>query len=143
NDIPSFVGTPLLRRYAARVSVMNFTKPRVEALESRVAPATFTVTSLADSGAGSLRDALAKADNRLGPDTIKFKLPAPPPHGENVILLTSGVLTSNGNVTIAGPGAGRLIVDGNNASRVFLITDGVVTTDSPTTISGIAIVHGN
>lgn len=74
---------------------------------------------------------------------IAFHLPAPPLHGENIITLTSGELTSLGNVTIAGPGAGKLILDGNNASRIFDINDGTTTTDSPMTISGLSIVHGN
>ena len=52
-------------------------------------------------------------------------------------------MTSKGNVTINGPGSGRLIIDANNASRVFDIDDGVATTDSPTTISGLSIVRGN
>jgi predicted outer membrane repeat protein len=121
---------------------MKSVKPRMEILESRVAPATFTVTTLADSGAGSLRDTLAKADASPGSDTIRFKLPAPPAHGENVILLTSGELTSKGNVTITGPGRGKLIVDANNASRVFDINDGSATTDSPATISGLSIIRG-
>jgi hypothetical protein len=121
---------------------MKSAKPRVEILESRIAPATFTVTTLADSGAGSLRDALAKADASPGPDTIKFKLPAPPAHGENVILLTSGELKSKGNVTITGPGSGKLIIDANNASRVFDINDGIAATDSPATISGLSMVRG-
>jgi hypothetical protein len=121
---------------------MNSAKPRIEILESRVAPATFTVTTLADSGTGSLRDALAKADASPGPDTIKFKLPTPPAHGENVILLTTGELKSKGNVTITGPGSGKLIIDANNASRVFDFNDGSATTDSPTTISGLSIIRG-
>jgi hypothetical protein len=121
---------------------MKSAKPRVEILESRVAPATFTVTTLADAGAGSLRDALAKADASPGADTIKFKLPAPPAHGENVILLTSGELTSKGNVTIMGPGSGKLTIDANNASRVFDINDGNAATDSPATISGLSIIRG-
>jgi predicted outer membrane repeat protein len=122
---------------------MKSAKPRIEILESRVVPSTFTVTTLADAGAGSLRDALAKADTSPGPDTIKFKLPAPPAHGENVILLTSGEFMSRGNVTIMGPGSGKLIIDGNNASRVFAIDDGNPATDSPTTISGLSIIRGN
>ena len=78
-----------------------------------------------------------------GHDTIRFHLPAPPAHTENIIKLTSGELTSKGNVTINGPGSGRLIIDANNASRVFDIDDGVLATDSPTTISGLSIVRGN
>jgi hypothetical protein len=111
-------------------------------LESRIVPTTFTVTSLADSGSGTLRAALAAADTTPGKDTIVFKLPAPPTHSENVITLAS-TLTSKGNVTIKGPGAGKLIVSGNNTVQVFRITDNNSATDNPTTVSGLSIVSGN
>ena len=52
--------------------------PNLQALEARLAPSTFTVTTLADALAGSLRDALAQADMHAGHDTIRFHLPAPP-----------------------------------------------------------------
>lgn len=122
---------------------MKTNNPRLEMLESRLAPSTFTVTAVGDAGGGSLRKALADADNHAGPDTIVFHLPAPPLHSENIITLTSGDLTSKGNVTITGPGAGRLIIDGNNADRIFFINDTVITADSPTIISGLSIIHGN
>ncbi len=47
----------------------------IEPLESRIAPATFTVTSNADFGAGTLRQALMDAVNSMGMDTIGFNLP--------------------------------------------------------------------
>lgn len=121
---------------------MNTIVPRLQALESRLAPSTFTVTTLADTGAGSLRQALADADAHIGSDTIVFHLPAPPLHSENIIRLTTGELTSKGKVTISGPGAGRLIIDGNNASRILDIDDGVPGADSPVSISGLSSMHG-
>src|SRR5207237_4463769 len=57
--------------------------------------------------------------------------------------LTAMELASNGNVTILGPGAGRLIIDGDGKSRVFNINDGNATTDSPTLISGLSITKGD
>ena len=122
--------------------------PTIEPLESRIAPATFTVTTIVDSSdvahdTGSFRDALALADAHPGPDTIVFHLPAPPLHSENIITLSGVELTSKGNVTITGPGAGKLIIDGNGTSRVFDINDGVAGTDSPTIISGLSIVNGS
>ena len=48
---------------------------RLEHLEARDVPALFTVTSLLDSGSGSLRDAIAQANNEgvnAGADTIRF-----------------------------------------------------------------------
>jgi titin len=46
----------------------------VEALESRLAPATFTVTTAADAGAGSLRDAITRANANPGRDIIAFAI---------------------------------------------------------------------
>jgi hypothetical protein len=76
---------------------------RLLALERRCVPATIPVTSLADSGTGSLRAALAQADSLPGQDTIVFKLPAPPVNSDNIITLTSGELTNKGDVTIVEP----------------------------------------
>jgi parallel beta-helix repeat protein len=52
------------------------TRLRVEALETRRVLSTFTVTNTADSGDGSLRQAILDADNDSGPNTILFALPA-------------------------------------------------------------------
>jgi hypothetical protein len=123
---------------------MKSTRLTAEALESRCTPTTYTVTTTNDFGTGSLRDALAKADAHPGHDNIVFKLPAPPaPHTENLISLQNGELASMGNVTISGPGAGKLIIDAHNSSRVFHINDGVVNGDSPATISGLSMIDGN
>ncbi len=45
---------------------------RAERLEDRCTPTTFTVTSLADAGAGTLRAAIALAEADLAADTIVF-----------------------------------------------------------------------
>jgi fibronectin-binding autotransporter adhesin len=116
--------------------------PSLQALESRLSPATFTVKVLADSGTDSLRAALAAADASPGPDKIVFKLPAPAAHSENTILLAGTELTSKGNVTITGPGAGKLIINAQGTSRAFHIDDGSAATDSATTISGLSIIKG-
>src|SRR5262245_48583031 len=77
--------------------------PRLEILEGRSLPSTFSVLNLADSGPGSLRDAIAAAEANPGPDQIDF--------GHNVkgtITLTSGQLTITSDLTINGPGADQL-----------------------------------
>src|SRR6266511_885838 len=71
--------------------------------------ATITVTNTNDSGAGSLRQALIDASDG---DTITFAV-------SGTIVLTSGELLVDKSITIPGPGAGRLAVDGNATSRVF------------------------
>jgi hypothetical protein len=119
---------------------------QIEPLEARIAPAVFVVNSLADPtapGKVTLRDALAMADSHPGPDTIVFKLPPPPLHGQNVITLDGHPLTSDGNVSIIGPGPGQLIISGNGASGVFVFNSGNPNIDSPVTISDLSIVDGN
>ena len=67
---------------------------------------TLTVANTNDSGSGSLRAAIDSA----GPgDTIVFALTYPA-----VISLTSGSLTINTHLTLAGPGASSLTVDASN-----------------------------
>src|SRR5215469_6380423 len=72
--------------------------------------ATIFVTGTNDSGFGSLRFALAVASDG---DTIDAT------GVSGTILLTSGELQINHNVTIKGPGAENLSVNGNATSRVF------------------------
>jgi len=94
-------------------------------------PTVITVTNTNDSGPGSLRQALADAH---GGDTIDFAV-------TGTIGLTSGELEvmSNFNVlTISGPGAENLAVNGNAKSRVFHIRPG-----GSVTISGLTITNGH
>ena len=51
-------------------------RPRLEAMEPRRLPASFLVTTTADGGAGSLRQAITDANAKPGPDAIGFALPA-------------------------------------------------------------------
>jgi len=90
--------------------------------------ATLSVTSLNDSGAGSLRQAITDA---TAGDKITFKV-----HG--TITLTSGALTISKNLDIEGPGARRLKISGNNAGRVFVIMSGTVTIAGMTISDGLA-----
>src|SRR5690348_4562428 len=95
--------------------------------------ATITVTNTNDSGAGSLRQALADAHDG---DTINFSVTTPA-----TITLTSGVLVVNKSVTINGPTAGHLSVNGNAASTVFFIASGVVTISNLTIMNGAGSVE--
>jgi hypothetical protein len=98
---------------------------------------TFTVTSVNDAGAGSLRQAVSDANGNAGPDAIVF---APGVVGK--ISLTSGDISVTDSVTITGPGAKVLTISGRHASRVFIIDDGNLTGDSPVAISGLTLADG-
>lgn len=71
-----------------------------------------TVTNTNDSGPGSLRQALAVANNGDTIDATGIS---------GVISLSTGELLVDKSVMINGPGADVLAVDGNNSSRVFRI----------------------
>jgi hypothetical protein len=92
--------------------------------------ATITVMNTNDSGTGSLRQALADANDG---DTIEFDVAV-----TGTIMLTSSELLVNDDITISGPGANTLAVDGNAASRVFHIASG-----KSVTISGPTIRNGH
>lgn len=78
--------------------------------------ATFTVTSLADSGAGSLRDAIGQANAAAGaPHVVAFQ-----PGLAGTIALASEIRIAN-SLTIAGPGAGLLALDGGHATRLLRV----------------------
>jgi len=97
--------------------------------------ADIQVTNNSDSGAGSLRQAIA--DVGIG-EEITFAGTV-----TGTITLTSGELLINKNLTITGPGADILTISGNNASRVFNIGSGVTVTISSLTIAnGYAAISG-
>jgi hypothetical protein len=75
--------------------------------------ATLTVTNLADSGPGTLRDRLAASADG---DRIEF-------HVFGTIVL-SNELTVSKSVVIAGPGVPFLKISGNQATRLFHIASG-------------------
>jgi hypothetical protein len=88
--------------------------------------ATLTVTSTADSGAGSLRSAIASASSS---DTISFNLTYP------ATITLSSTLVISTNLTISGPGASNLAIGGKQAVQVFQI-------NAVVSISGVTIRNG-
>ena len=89
------------------------------------------VVNTADSGAGSLRQAIGDV---CAGGTVGFA-PALTAGGAATITLTSGqALTLTKDVTIAGPGAELLTVSGNSATRVFAVNSGVTATIDALTI---------
>src|SRR5258708_35744281 len=99
--------------------------------------ATLTVTDLGDAGSGicattcTLRDAIASAapgDTIVFADTLTY--PA-------TITLNGQELVVYKNLTILGPGASSLAIDGNQQSRILEIA-----ANATVTVSGVALNNG-
>src|SRR6266403_1864077 len=93
----------------------------------RTQAATITVSNGFDSGAGSLRQALADTNDG---DTINFAV-------TGTITLTTDELLVDKSITISGPGSDNLTVDGNHASHIFHVSGGVTAT-----VAGLSITNG-
>ena len=87
-------------------------------------------------GVTSFREAVAYANSLPGGGTITF---APGLAGQTITLTNGDLALTNttGKITIQGPGANELTIDGNSAFTVFVV-DGGVTAD----ISGLTMAHG-
>ncbi len=105
-------------------------------------PATIRVTSLLDSGAGSLRAAIEKADLAPNHDKITFA------HSlSGTITLTSALPALSTDIVISGPGPSMLTVARGSASGtpefgIFSISKGAKVAISGLTITGGSDVDG-
>src|SRR5947208_10323525 len=94
--------------------------------------ATITVTNTNDSGPGSLRQALADANDG---DTINFD----PALNGQTINLTSAELVVDKNITISGPGPDLLAISRSSGTfRIFHVMPGLTVT-----IAGLMISNGD
>jgi hypothetical protein len=115
-------------------------RPRLECLETRLTPTTYTVSSLADSGAGSLRAAITSVNGDTTADVIDFSV-------AGVIQLTSGALPAITNtVNIEGTTAirGSMATGFVNAPLVEIDNngfDGLIINASNSTLSSLSIVN--
>lgn len=100
----------------------------------------FAVTTTADGGAGSLRDAITQANANPGPDVTTV-----PPGtytltivGANEDNNATGDLDIKGDTVIVGSGgAATTIIDANGIDRVFDLQNG------STTLQGLTITNGD
>lgn len=94
--------------------------------------ANYVVSSLADSGPGSLREAIGFANGTPGvPDTITFAFPG-------LITLTSGQLVVTDTLSIEGAGPQLMTINGNLNGRIFEVQGN--TTDLA--LSGMTLTGG-
>lgn len=94
--------------------------------------ATINVTSLSDSGAGTLRQAITDLNAQVGSHTITFT------GLSGTITLASALPTLSRSMTITGPGLSNLTISGNNLYRVFVLAS----TSFTFNISGLTIANG-
>ncbi len=94
---------------------------------SPVVAATLTVTSTAESGPGSLRQAVLDAAPF---DMITFSLAGP-----GTITLTSPI-TVNKDLRIVGPGIANLTLSGGGTTRIFIVTAGTLRIENMTLANG-------
>jgi hypothetical protein len=102
----------------------------------KACPANPVVTTTADSGSGSLRQALLDACNS---DTVTFAIPGT---GPQTITLTSGPLTTNKDLLIVGSFDTPIRISGNHAGRVFDVTSSTLGLLGLTVMDGSADLGG-
>lgn len=99
--------------------------------------ATFTVTNLADSGSGSLRQAVLDANAEAGADIVAFT-----PGLTGTITLTSGEIAISDSLVVNGPGLGVLTLSANDLSRIFIVENPGAVVPIDVTLSGMTITRG-
>ena len=95
----------------------------------------FVVTSTADSGRGSLRQAVA--DDVSGDEPIEF---AAGLAGQTITLLSPIQIAHN--LTITGPGGGEVTISGGKATELFNVESGAVSISGVTLANGLAAQGG-
>lgn len=90
--------------------------PQIDLLEPRRLLATFTVTTAADAGPGSLRDAIDQANALAGADVVQFNIPGTGPHTIALNSLLPAItqpLTISGQTQPGFAGTPQIAVDGS------------------------------
>ena len=98
---------------------------------------TFEVTNLNDSGEGSLRQAITNSNLNPGPDEIDFEEAL-----EGTIFLNVGPMLIQDDLTINGPGGGRITIDADAKSNILDINDGDDGKNSIVNINGLRFING-
>src|SRR6185369_11380780 len=91
--------------------------------------ATFVVSSTADSGGGTLRQAILDANFAAGDDTIEITT-------TGTIALSSLLPLIADNTVLNGPGTNQLTISGNNAVQIFSMKSGTTNIVNGVSLSG-------
>ncbi|HEY1552179.1 MAG TPA: putative Ig domain-containing protein [Kofleriaceae bacterium] len=95
-------------------------------LSALLSAAAYTVTSAADSGSGTLRDAITQSNATSGANTIDFAIADP-------ITLATSLPTITTQLSI--DGAGTVVIDGGGVAETGFLAQ------APTTITGLTILN--
>ena len=135
-----------VRSFSAIVAVIVLAAVGLIVLPTAASAATFAVTSNADSGSGTLRQAILDANAAAGADTITFAPSLP-----TIVLLSTitvtETLTIDGSatpVTITGQGGlfALLIIAPSTANQDFALNDVVFDGTASTGWTGVALDTG-
>lgn len=115
---------PPVRRRRLPMTAMAVSAATVTAVLGLASPAsaeTLVVTSLADAGPDTLRNAISAANLNPGPDVIQLNV-------SGTVTLSSQLptITDADGLTIAGPGGDLLQISGNNAVRILAVDGGTL-----------------
>jgi predicted outer membrane repeat protein len=109
------------------------------------ANAALVVSTLADSGAGSLRQAMLDANAAAGVDTITFTAGL-----TGTIDVLSDLPQLDGGIDLQGPGESVITIDGGwtdaggpSVGNSLFVLDNLDVADGASTISGVTITGGN
>jgi hypothetical protein len=122
-----------------RKAATRFFRPRLEILEEFILPSTFTVTSTADSGAGTLRQAILDSNAQAGANTINFNISG---QGVQTITLAAALPQITNAVTIDGtsqPGYTNTPLIEINGAKSGPFVDGLAISAGNTVIKGLCI----
>ena len=112
--------------------ILTFVALAISAIGFTAHAATITVTSLNDSGPGSLRDAIWNANSAAGADTITFSA-----SGTITLFTTLPIITGTDDLTIDGSGQ-AVTISGNNSVRVMEVNSG-----ASLTLNNLTIANGS
>ena len=130
NGIPShLLGVPSPLRRWQLIVIASFVTTLLLTMDAPAFASHTPVTNTNDGGAGSLRQAIIDASSGETIDVTGVS---------GTILLTSGQIVITKSLTINGPGAATLTIDGDASSRIFSVNGGVTVS-----ISGLTITNGS